>query len=170
MVGYDTKRWPQRYSPPSQVLLSTPPRLGNLSSFLTLLELLKIFSRNAVAYIRVDRDWLHFRKCETIVCTPSRLRFSCVRTCRMGWGSVLSQLSGGPKFRKHRKIMQETMGTRAINEYSTLQKKATYTFLADLGDTPANLVDHIHRWGLRRHDVFSSSHLALCLGFVLLFH
>ena len=63
----------------------------------------------------------------------------------MGWGSILSQLSGGPKFRKHRKITQETMGPRYMNEYIPLQKKTTHTFLADIGDTPANFVDHIKR-------------------------
>lgn len=169
-VGNDTKRQPRRYSPPSQAPLSTPPRLGNLSSFSTLLELPKIFFRNVVAYIQAGRDWLLFQKCETTVCIPPRLRFSCIRMCRMGWGPVLSQLSGGPKFRKHRKIIQETMGTRAINEYASLQKKTTYTFLADLGDTPANFADHINRWGFRRHDAFSSSHPTLCLGFVRSFY
>jgi cytochrome P450 len=64
----------------------------------------------------------------------------------MGWGSVLSQLSGGPKFRKHRRITQEAMGTRRMDEYAPLQKKATYAFLADLGEAPANFADHIKRW------------------------
>ena len=63
----------------------------------------------------------------------------------MGWGSVLSQLSDGPKFRKHRKIIQETIGPRRMNEYISLQKKTTCMFLADVGDTPANFVDHIKR-------------------------
>lgn len=71
----------------------------------------------------------------------------------MGWGSVLSQLSGGPKFRKHRKITQETMGTRYMNEYVPLQMKSTFTFLADLGETPANFMDHIKRWEFLGHDV-----------------
>lgn len=37
------------------------------------------------------------------------------------------------------------MGTRSANEYAQLQKKATYTLLADLGDTPAQFMDHIKR-------------------------
>ncbi|KAF9650387.1 cytochrome P450 [Thelephora ganbajun] len=64
----------------------------------------------------------------------------------MGWGPILSQLSGGPRFRKHRKIAQETVGTRYMDEYIPLQKKTTYTFLANVGDTPADFVDHIKRF------------------------
>jgi len=64
----------------------------------------------------------------------------------MGWGSVLSQLSGGPKFRKHRQITQESMGTRYLNEYLSLRNKAICTVLTDLGDTPADFADHIRRW------------------------
>ena len=37
------------------------------------------------------------------------------------------------------------MGPRYMSEYSPLQKKTTYTFLADLGGTPANFIDHIKR-------------------------
>jgi len=77
----------------------------------------------------------------------------------MGWGSIVSQLSGGPKFRKYRKITQETMGTRHMNEYVSLQKQATYTLLTDLGDTPANFVNHIKRWEFRGRDLIQSSHL-----------
>lgn len=63
----------------------------------------------------------------------------------MGWGSILSQLSCGPRFRKHRRVVQETVGTRRMSEYVPLQAKATYTFLADLGDTPASFMDHVKR-------------------------
>lgn len=79
----------------------------------------------------------------------------------MGWGSVLSQLSSGPKFRKHRRIIQEAMGTRFVNEYSSLQKQSTQTFLADLGDTPTKFMDHIKRWEFQGHDMTPPSHLVL---------
>ena len=88
----------------------------------------------------------------------------------MGWGSILSQLSGGPKFRKHRKITQETMGPRYMNEYIPLQKKTTHTFLADVGDTPANFVEHIKRWDSREHELAQSSHLTPYIGFVRPFY
>ena len=64
----------------------------------------------------------------------------------MGWGSVLNQIPGGPKFRKHRKITLEAMGPRYMNEFVSSQKKATCAFLADLGDKPAEFLDHIKRW------------------------
>ena len=88
----------------------------------------------------------------------------------MGWGSILSQLSGGPKFRKHRKITQETMGPRYMNEYIPLQKRTTYTFLTDVGDTPANFVDHIKRWDFREHDLAQPSHLTPSIAFVRPFY
>ena len=88
----------------------------------------------------------------------------------MGWGSILSQLSVGPKFRKHRKITQETMGPRYMNEHVPLQKKTTYTFLADIGDTPTNFPDHIKRWDFREYCLVQSSHLTTCIGFVRAFY
>ena len=88
----------------------------------------------------------------------------------MGWGSVLSQLSGGPLFRKHRKITQEAMGGRSVNEYSTLQKKTTYMFLADIGDAPAKFADHVKRWVFLEHVVDLLSHSISSVDFVRSFH
>jgi len=89
------------------------------------------------------------------------------RIRRMGWGPALPQLSDGPKFRKHRKITQETMNARYMSEYISIQKKAIYTFLDDLGDTPGNLGDHIKRWEFRGHDPAPRpSHLTPYIGFV----
>ena len=105
----------------------------------------EISSRNVAAYILAGQDWSHFQKCKIIVCFASRVNHSPIWTYRMGWGSVLSQLSGGPKFRKHRRITQETLGARYMDKYVPLQRRATSTFLADLGDTPTNFADHIKR-------------------------
>jgi cytochrome P450 len=109
----------------------------------------------------VFRDVRSLSASVPVYCTPLTRRIR-----RMGWGSILAQLSGGPKFRKHRKITQETMGPRYVNEYIPLQKKTTYTFLADIGDTPASFVDHIKRWDFREQDPAQSSHLTPCIGFV----
>ena len=78
-------------------------------------------------------------------------------TRRMGWGAIMTQLPSGPKHRKHRKITQETMGPRCVKEHSPLQKMATYAFLTDLGDAPANFVDHIKRSVFE--DAIQPSHL-----------
>ena len=51
------------------------------------------------------------------------------------------------------------MGTRYMNEYVPLQMKSTFTFLADLGETPANFMDHIKRWEFLGHDVAPRSDL-----------
>jgi len=78
----------------------------------------------------------------------------------MGWGPIVTQMSGGPKFRKYRKITQETMSARHMNEYVSLQKQATYTFLTDIGDAPGtSFTDHIKRWEFRQHDLVQPSHL-----------
>ena len=64
----------------------------------------------------------------------------------MGWESIISQMDPGPRWKKHRRIIQEKFGPRHLNDYARMQKRVTYNFLAGLGKTPERLGDHIKRY------------------------
>ncbi|KAF9777905.1 cytochrome P450 [Thelephora terrestris] len=61
----------------------------------------------------------------------------------MGWESIISQMNSGPRWRKHRRIIQEKFGPRHLSDYAEMQKGVTYDFLAGLGKAPKKLEDHI---------------------------
>ena len=63
----------------------------------------------------------------------------------MGWGSIVSQMNPGPRWRKHRRVIQEKLSPRYLNGYAGMQERVTYTFLSDLGKTPEKLGSHIKR-------------------------
>ena len=63
----------------------------------------------------------------------------------MGWESIISQMHSGPRWKKHRKIIQEKFGPRHLCDYAGMQKRVTYDFLVGLGETPEKLEDHIKR-------------------------
>lgn len=64
---------------------------------------------------------------------------------RMGWGEVLSHQRGGPRFRKHRRIIQELFSAKQTSQYSHVLRKEAYATLADLGKTPDDLMKHLKR-------------------------
>ena len=66
----------------------------------------------------------------------------------MGWESIISQMHSGPRWRKHRRIIQEKFGPRHLNDYAGMQKRVTCRFLAGLGKTPEKLEDHIKGWAV----------------------
>ena len=63
----------------------------------------------------------------------------------MGWGEVLSHQRGGPRFRKHRRIIQEKFSAEAVSNYAHTQRKEVYATLAQLGNTPDDLMKHLKR-------------------------
>ncbi|KAF9645975.1 cytochrome P450 [Thelephora ganbajun] len=63
----------------------------------------------------------------------------------MGWGDVLSHQRVGPRFRKHRGIIQEQFSAKQISQYMHIQRKEAYATLADLGNTPDDLMKHLKR-------------------------
>jgi cytochrome P450 len=63
----------------------------------------------------------------------------------MGWGEVLSHQRVGPRFRKHRRIIQDQFNAKEISKYMHIQRKEAYATLADLGNTPDDLMKHLKR-------------------------
>ncbi|KAF9649726.1 cytochrome P450 [Thelephora ganbajun] len=63
----------------------------------------------------------------------------------MGWGEVLMHQELGPRFRKHRRIVQEILSTKHISQYAQIQRKEAYSTLVDLGNTPDDLIKHLKR-------------------------
>jgi len=79
---------------------------------------------------------------------------------RMGYGDVLVHQRGGPRFRKHRRIVQDSFNTKSLANYASLQRKEVYTTLVDIGKSPHNLDRHLKRYAcynpisiFRRFDV-----------------
>jgi len=64
---------------------------------------------------------------------------------RMGWGDILVHLPGGPKFRKHRKIIQDRFSPRALEKYAALQRQEAYKTLLDIGHSPDDILMHLKR-------------------------
>ena len=64
---------------------------------------------------------------------------------RMGWGDILSLLNVGPKFRKHRRIIQDQFSAKQLSQYAPMQRMEAYATLADLGKTPDDLMRHLKR-------------------------
>ena len=64
----------------------------------------------------------------------------------MGWGDVLSHQGGGPKFRKHRRIIQDEFNPKDVSKHMHVQRKEAYATLADLGNTPDDLMKHLKRF------------------------
>lgn len=64
----------------------------------------------------------------------------------MGWGDVLVHLRGGPRFRKHRRIVQDNFSAKSLANYTNLQRKEVYTTLVDIGNSPDNFDKHLKRY------------------------
>ena len=65
----------------------------------------------------------------------------------MGYGDVLVHQRGGPRFRKHRRIVQDSFNTKSLANYASLQRKEVYTALVDIGNSPHDLDRHLKRYG-----------------------
>ena len=63
----------------------------------------------------------------------------------MGWGEVLSHQRVGPRFRKHRRIIQDQFSPKQVSRYAHIQRKEAYATLVDLGNTPNDLMKHLKR-------------------------
>jgi len=66
---------------------------------------------------------------------------------RMGWGDVLSHQRVGPRFKKHRRIIQDQFSAKQISQYMHVQRKEAYATLANLGNTPDDFMKHLKRSG-----------------------
>jgi len=64
----------------------------------------------------------------------------------MGYGDVLVHQRGGPRFRKHRRIVQEHFSAKSLATYASLQRKEVYTTLGDMGDNPLKFDSHLKRY------------------------
>lgn len=67
---------------------------------------------------------------------------------RMGWGEVLSHQAVGPRFRKHRRIIQDQFSPKRVSQYANIQRKEVYATLLDLGNAPDGLMKHLKRSAL----------------------
>ncbi|KAI0363937.1 cytochrome P450 [Pilatotrama ljubarskyi] len=67
----------------------------------------------------------------------------------MGWDNVITHMPYGERFRKHRRWMQDGFQSKAaLLGYRPIQRRETYTFLSGLLESPADFVNHIHRWAV----------------------
>ena len=64
----------------------------------------------------------------------------------MGYGDVLVHQRGGPRFRKHRRIVQDHFSPKSLANYASLQRKEVYTTLADMGNNSHNFDKHLKRY------------------------
>lgn len=65
---------------------------------------------------------------------------------RMGYGDVLVHQRGGPRFRKHRRIVQDYFSAKSLANYASLQRKELYTTLADMGNSFHDFDKHLKRY------------------------
>ena len=65
----------------------------------------------------------------------------------MGYGDVLVHQRGGPRFRKHRRIVQDHFSANSLPNYANLQRKEVYTTLVDIGNSPRDFDRHLKRYG-----------------------
>lgn len=63
----------------------------------------------------------------------------------MGWEGIPVRPGGGPKFRKHRKIIQDQFTPRALEKYAGLQRQEVYKTLLDIGNSPDDILRHLKR-------------------------
>jgi hypothetical protein len=64
----------------------------------------------------------------------------------MSWGDVLVHQQIGPRFRKHRRIVQERFSARSLEKYASLQRQEVYITLSHLGSSPEHVLTHLKRW------------------------
>ena len=64
----------------------------------------------------------------------------------MGYGDVLVHQRGGSRFRKHRRIVQDSFSTKLLANYAGLQRKEVYTTLVDIGNSPRDFNRHLKRY------------------------
>lgn len=65
----------------------------------------------------------------------------------MGYGDVLVHQRGGPRFRKHRRIVQDHFSAKSLATYSGLQRREVYTTLVDIGSSSHDFDRHLKRYG-----------------------
>lgn len=64
----------------------------------------------------------------------------------MGWDCVITHMTYGERFRKHRKwISNAFQDKKALESYRPLQRKETYVLLSGLMESPELLRSHIAR-------------------------
>ena len=54
-------------------------------------------------------------------------------------------LRSGPRFRKHRRFMNDVFSQRATAKFQSLQEKETLTLLDGLLNSPTAYIDHFKR-------------------------
>ena len=64
----------------------------------------------------------------------------------MGYGDVLVHQRGGPRFHKHRRIVQDHFSAKSLTSHVAMQRMEVYTTLVDIGNTPNNLDKHLKRY------------------------
>ncbi|EDR09464.1 uncharacterized protein LACBIDRAFT_190116 [Laccaria bicolor S238N-H82] len=64
----------------------------------------------------------------------------------MGWRNASTHLRYGPRFRKHRRLMNDVFNQRATAQFQSLQEKETLTLLDGLLNSPTAYIDHFKRY------------------------
>ena len=64
----------------------------------------------------------------------------------MGWDNVITHMGYGERFRRHRRWMHDNFQAKpALDGYRPIQRRETYTLLADLLAAPADFLQHVNR-------------------------
>ncbi|KAI5822527.1 cytochrome P450 [Schizophyllum commune Tattone D] len=61
----------------------------------------------------------------------------------MGWGNATTHVHYGPRFRKHRRFVQQVLNQKAVDSMTPLELRQTAIVLDNLLKTPDNWMDHI---------------------------
>ncbi|KAJ3715691.1 cytochrome P450 [Lentinula raphanica] len=64
----------------------------------------------------------------------------------MGWHNASTIVQYGPRFRRHRRFIQQTFNQVAINELRAIQEKQISYLLQDIIDKPEQTDDHLQRF------------------------
>ncbi|KAF9478585.1 cytochrome P450 [Pholiota conissans] len=64
----------------------------------------------------------------------------------MGWSSASTHMRYGPRFRKHRRFINQAFNQRAISAFRPLQEKEILVLLEGMQNNPNAFVDHIRRF------------------------
>ncbi|KIM41937.1 hypothetical protein M413DRAFT_71520 [Hebeloma cylindrosporum] len=89
----------------------------------------------------------------------------------MGWETASTHLRYGPRFRKHRRFINQTFNPRALSAFRPLQEKEVLVLLEGMLQNPDAFVDHFRRYAAATilkitygHDIISVDDLFVRLA------
>jgi cytochrome P450 len=66
----------------------------------------------------------------------------------MGWDNIVTNFQYGPRFRKHRKLIQDEFNETAIPDFHAVQLREIRVLLNNLLKSPDRFMQHLSRFQL----------------------